>query len=187
MNSPDAPTNTTRLRVWDPFVRIFHWGLVATMTAAWFSSSIRGDAHQWIGLVAATLVGLRLLWGFVGSHYAKFAQFVKGPVTTLSYVFNILRGTERRFIGHNPAGGAMVLALLLAVSATATTGYLMTTDAYYGDEFMQGLHSLCAYGTVGLIFVHLAGVVLASVRHKENLVAAMVTGHKREAAHDDVV
>ena len=156
------------------------------MLAAWFSSSIRGEAHQWIGLAAAGLVALRLIYGLVGSRYARFRQFVKSPLTIFSYVISIISGSERRYLGHNPAGGAMVMLLLVAVCATATTGYLMTTDAYYGDEFMQGFHSLCAYGTLGLVVLHIGGVVLASVRHKENLVAAMITGEKRQAAGDDV-
>ena len=156
------------------------------MVGAWVSSSIRGEAHQWIGLAAAGLVALRLVYGLIGSRYARFTQFVKGPTKVLAYVGAILRGTEHRYIGHNPAGGAMVLILLLAICATATTGYLMTTDAFYGDEFMQGFHSLCAYGTVGLIVLHIGGVVLASVRHKENLVVAMITGEKRAATNNDV-
>ncbi len=156
------------------------------MLGAWFSSSIRGEAHQWIGLAAAGLVGFRLIYGLIGSRYARFKQFVKSPLTIFSYVIAIIGGSERRYLGHNPAGGAMVMLLLLAVCAIAITGYLMTTDAYYGDDFMQGFHSLCAYGTVGLVLLHIGGVVLASVRHKENLVVAMITGEKREATGNDV-
>jgi cytochrome b len=186
MTNPDVAHPQSRVRVWDLFVRLFHWSLVLSMVAAWFTSSGRDETHQWIGLIAATLVALRLIWGFAGSHFARFGQFVKGPLKVLTYLAAIMRGTEKRYIGHNPAGGAMVIILLAAVCATATTGYLMTTDAYYGDEFMQGLHSICAYGTVALILIHVGGVILASVRHKENLVVAMFSGEKRAAEHDDV-
>jgi cytochrome b len=174
------------LRVWDILVRIFHWSLVLSFTSAWLTSSSRDDTHQWIGLAAAALITFRIVWGFIGKPYARFAQFVRNPKITFNYLIAILRGTEARYVGHNPAGAIMVLALLASVAATATTGWLMTTDAYFGDDSMQQLHSFCATATVALIIAHLSGVILASYRHKENLVAAMITGKKRSAVDSDV-
>jgi cytochrome b len=182
---PDAQKSTKTLRVWDPLVRIFHWSLVVSFATAWFSSSSRDDFHQWIGLIAAALISLRLIWGLIGTRYARFTQFIRSPLNVIAYLIAIFKNSEARYIGHNPAGGMMVLALLAGVAATALTGYLMTTDTYYGDEFMQGLHSLCADGMVILIILHVGGVILASRRHNENLVASMITGKKREPeAHD---
>jgi cytochrome b len=186
MNSPDAQSPTKTLRVWDPLVRIFHWSVVASFATAWFSSSSRDDFHQWVGLLAAALITFRLLWGFIGTPYARFRQFTRSPWSVAAYLVAIIKNNEARYIGHNPAGGFMVLALLAGVAATATTGYLMTTDTYYGDDFMQGLHSLCADGMILLIIFHVGGVLLASKRHKENLIAAMLTGKKREATDSDV-
>jgi cytochrome b len=186
MNSPDAPQNHKTLRVWDILVRLFHWSLVAGMAAAWISSSSRSEAHQWIGLGVAGLVVLRLIWGFVGTRYARFSNFISGPRAVLRYLGSIVRGNEQRHVGHNPAGGAMIVALIVAILLTGLTGWLMTTDAYYGDEVMQFTHSAFAYGVVALIALHLAGVVLASVRHKENLVRAMITGEKRAPHEGDV-
>jgi cytochrome b len=174
------------LRVWDPLVRIFHWCLVASFATAWFTSSSRDEIHQWIGLIAAALIAFRLLWGFVGSPYARFTQFIRSPRITLGYVIDILKNREARYLGHNPAGGMMVLALLFAVSGTAFTGYLMTTDAWYGEDSMQITHSVFAYGVVLLLVGHIGGVILASVRHKENLVRAMVTGNKEAPNQGDV-
>lgn len=186
MNNSDAPLLKKTLRVWDPLVRIFHWSLVASFAIAWFSSDTRDAFHQWIGLIAAGLISIRIIWGFIGTPYAKFAQFVHTPANVLRYIVDILSGKEARYIGHNPAGGIMVIALLSGVAATATTGWLMTTDTYYGDETMQNLHSLCANLMVLLIIVHVGGVLLASHRHKENLVKAMIIGNKRTAEHNDV-
>jgi cytochrome b len=186
MASPDAQRPTKTRRVWDPFVRIFHWSLVISFAIAWFSSSSRDEFHQWIGFIAAGLITFRLIWGFVGTPYARFGQFIRSPINVLNYLSAIIKGSETRYIGHNPAGGMMVLALLAGVAATALTGWLMTTDTYYGDETMQGIHSLCANGMVVLIIAHLSGVILASRRHKENLVAAMFSGNKREAQEHDV-
>jgi len=182
-----AQKSGASLRVWDPFLRLFHWSLVAGMAAAWFTSSIRGEAHQWIGLAVAALVGLRLIWGFAGKGYARFSSFVRSPLVVARYLIDILRGSERRYLGHNPAGGAMIVALILCILGTCLTGWLMTTDAWYGEDKMQFTHSAFAYSVVGLVVVHLGGVILASIRHKENLVAAMINGKKRAPGEGDVI
>jgi cytochrome b len=186
MLHPDAQKSTKALRVWDPIVRLFHWGLVASFAIAWLTSSSRDETHQWLGLAAASLIAIRLAWGFIGSHYARFTQFIRRPANVLAYLIAILRGKEARYIGHNPAGGMMVLALLAGVSATGLTGYLMTTDTWFGDETIQTVHSLLANGMLLFIALHIGGVILASVRHKENLVKAMVTGNKHAAKEGDV-
>ncbi|CAN5470237.1 cytochrome b/b6 domain-containing protein [soil metagenome] len=173
-------------RVWDPLVRIFHWSLVLSFASAWITSDWRSDAHIWAGYAAAALICVRLLWGFQGTPYARFAQFVRSPRQVAKYLLAILKHCEARYIGHNPAGGAMVLALLAGLAATAATGWMMTTDAYFGEDWVQTVHSVCAHGVLALILVHVAGVALASVRHRENLVAAMVTGQKRKPAAGDI-
>ena len=174
------------VRVWDPLVRVFHWSLVASFALAWFTSGARGELHQWAGYAAASLVLMRLLWGFIGTPYARFSQFVQGPKAVTKYLRAIITGNEVRHVGHNPAGGIMILALLLAISITALTGWLATTDSYYGDERVQILHSLCADGVLFLVLVHVGGVALASLHHRENLVKAMFTGRKRKAENTDI-
>jgi cytochrome b len=175
------------VRVWDPLIRVFHWSLAASFVTAWVTSSGRDDFHQWVGLIAAALIAFRIVWGFVGPRYARFAQFIRSPRQSFQYLIDILTGSEARYIGHNPAGGMMVLALLTAIAGTTYTGWLMTTDAWYGEDAMQITHSVFAYGTVLLIAGHLAGVILASYRHKENLVRAMVTGEKKAPEDGDLV
>ena len=174
------------MRVWDPLVRIFHWSLVASFAVAWLTSHSSEDIHDGAGYLAAALVLVRLLWGALGTPYARFAQFVRGPATVLRYLRAMLGGREARYIGHNPAGGAMVLVLMAAMAATALTGWMMTTDAYFGVEWVQAVHSLVAHGLLLLVAVHVGGVALACLRHRENLVAAMITGRKRKAAAEDV-
>jgi cytochrome b len=186
MSFPDAQNSRAMLRVWDPFVRLFHWSLVLGMGAAWFTSSIRSDTHQWIGLAVAALVVARIIWGLVARGHARFAEFVRGPSAVIGYLIDILRGAERRYIGHNPAGGAMIVALIIFILGTCLTGWEMTTDTWYGDDTMQFAHSAFAYSVVALVALHLAGVVLASVRHNENLPRAMVTGLKRAPEGNDV-
>jgi cytochrome b len=181
-----AHRSTTTVRVWDPVVRLFHWGLAASFAAAWLTSDSRGQIHTVIGYCAAALLAIRFVWGLIGPGYARFAQFVRGPRDVFGYLAAMARGAEARFIGHNPAGGAMVIALLAGLAATAFTGWLMTTDAYFGDELVQELHSIAATSVLLLVAAHVGGVILASVRHRENLVKAMITGRKRPAAPGDV-
>ena len=174
------------IRVWDPFVRAFHWALALSFAVAWLSSEDIERLHAAAGYVAGALVPARVVWGFAGPRYARFSQFVRPPETVGAYLRAIADGSERRFIGHNPAGGAMIVVLLVAMVAAAATGWLLTTDAFWGSTAAQHAHSLVAHGVLLLVLVHLAGVALASVRHRENLVRAMVVGVKRAAGPGDV-
>jgi len=172
------------IRVWDPLVRAFHWTLVLSIIAAWATSEANETLHEIVGYGALALVALRIVWGFVGPRYARFSQFVRAPRAVLSYLRTLLAGTEARFIGHNPAGGLMILALLANVGAVSVSGWLLMTDAFWGVAWVQRMHAILADSLVILIALHFAGVVLASWRHKENLALAMVTGVKR-AIHPD--
>ncbi len=171
----DKPPAT--VKVWDRFVRLFHWSLVAVM-AYEFIFEAGTAAHIYLGYAVLALIAARLIWGLVGSPYARFSEFAKSPMATVRYLFDILKGHPKRYLGHNPAGAAMVLALLMMVTVTAATGYAMTTNALWGEEWIEELHKVSANITLFLIFAHVAGVALASWQHRENLVKAMVTGEK---------
>jgi cytochrome b len=176
----------TVIRIWDPFVRAFHWMLVVSFIVCWLSAQVWQDLHAWAGYVAGALALARVVWGFVGGGYARFAQFVRAPRIVLAYLGALARGSEARFVGHNPAGGAMIVALMIVVAATVASGYALTTDAFWGSSGAQRLHSWIAHGLALLVLVHLAGVALASLRHRENLVRAMIFGKKRAPAPGDV-
>lgn len=183
----DARHSPEVARVWDPIVRILHWSLVVSFVVAWVTRHNSAEVHHWAGYFAAALIFMRLLWGWLGTPYARFSQFVRGPATVARYLFVMLSGREVRHIGHNPAGGAMILALIVGMIATALTGWMMTTDTYFGVEWVGRAHDLIAHGLLLLVLVHIAGVLLASLRHRENLVRAMITGRKRRAEAEDVV
>lgn len=118
-----------KVRVWDPLVRIFHWGLVAAFATAWLTADELQPVHEIAGYTVAGLIAFRLIWGVVGGRYARFTQFLRGPGPTLSYLGDMLRGKERRYLGHNPAGALMIVALLISLSGTAFTGWLMAEPA----------------------------------------------------------
>lgn len=176
------------VKVWDVFVRVFHWSLVASFAVAFLSGEERDlrTLHYWAGYAAAALVGLRVLWGLVGTHYARFSQFVHGPRTTLDYVKDVITGREARYLGHNPAGGVMVILLLISILGVSLTGHLMTTDAFWGSEEMEEAHEILANGMLVLVALHIGGVIFESVRHHESLVKAMITGRKKAPLPGDV-
>lgn len=179
-------------KVWDLLVRLLHWSLVVAIATAWLSTLHLGfgRAHEPAGYVALAVVTARVLWGFLGplpgAHYARFTQFLRAPQAVLRYARLLRAHREPRYIGHNPLGGWMVLTLLACVAATGITGWLQTTDRYWGSELLEDIHRKLAWTLLGLIALHVLGVVTTSLRHRENLVAAMLTGRKAPAQADDI-
>jgi cytochrome b len=168
-----------RVRVWDPFLRIFHWVLVAAFVVAYFSHGGYLAAHRISGYGILALVVLRVAWGFMGPAHARFADFVRGPRDLASYLGLLLRGREPRYVGHNPAGGAMIVVMLLLLAALCVTGVVLDTPRFRDDRDFKEIHDVLTDASVVCIVLHLAGVALASWRHRENLVAAMISGRKR--------
>jgi cytochrome b len=166
------------VRVWDPVVRLCHWSLVAAFVIAWTTGDELQRLHEVAGYVIVGLLVIRVLWGFVGTTHARFSDLIYRPSTVISYLIDTARLRAKRYLGHNPAGGAMVITLLVMLAVTCATGIMMTTDAYWGAEWMEESHEIAANLTVVLVGLHLAGVFVASIEHRENLAKAMITGRK---------
>jgi cytochrome b len=184
---------TSQQAVWDPLVRLLHWTLLSAVAIAWCSTLHIGVPSRWhepAGYTAMACLAIRLVWGlpwrFASSRHARFADFVAGPITTARYAAQVLRGQAPRYLGHNPLGGWMVLALLACIGALTGTGWLQTTDRYWGSELLETVHTTLAWSLLGLVGLHVAGVVFTSHAHRENLVRAMFTGRKPAASGDDV-
>jgi cytochrome b len=171
------------VRVWDLLVRAGHWTLVGGIVGAWF---VHGKWHEWLGYIVLSVVMLRILWGFIGSRYARFAQFVRSPAHTTTYAQQILNHREPRHLGHNPLGGWMIVTLLFTISGICITGWLYTTEKFWGVGWVENLHQGLTYFLMALVVMHVSGVVFSSLRHGENLVAAMVHGRKRAPGDNDV-
>lgn len=183
----------TRTYVWDLALRCFHWLLVVSFISAYFSEGEWMGLHTWAGYLIVLLLGFRLIWGLVGPVHARFSDFVRTPATVLRYTFDVVQGQAQRYIGHNPAGGAMILALLAMLLLTTLSGMaLYGADAWRGPlvflmqglsdegiEVLEEVHEIAANTTVVLVVVHILGVIWESRLHRENLVRAMVTGWKR--------
>ena len=167
------------VKVWDPFIRIFHWSLVVLFALAWVTEDLQW-LHQPVGYAILLLVGLRIVWGFVGPKHARFADFVRSPQTTLTFGQGLLTGTAPRVLGHNPLAGVMILALLAMLIATGATGWLMTTGTFRSAEWLEELHEALASLTLVLVGLHVLAVLIMSAVHGENLVRAMITGLKQK-------
>lgn len=179
----------TEIVVWDPFVRIFHWTVVAAFAVAYLVEDPL-VVHVWAGYVIAALLVVRFAWGFVGSKHARFSDFLYAPSTAMSYVRDLLCLRGKRYLGHSPGGGYMVVALLVMLAATGIAGLIV----YGGEEnagplaglvakqtaeSMEEVHEVLANVTLALVLIHVAAVLFASFAHHENLPRSMITGKKR--------
>lgn len=180
------------IKVWDPAVRIFHWSLVGAFGIAYFTEDDLQLLHVNAGYVVGALLLFRLIWGFVGTRHARFRDFVAPPREVLAYLRRAVRFRSPRHLGHNPAGGAMVIALLVSLIVAVLSGIALydTTDfagplagLFRGElaaDLLEGVHELAANATIVLVVVHIGGVLFASLEHGENLIRAMITGRKTE-------
>ena len=183
--------NGNSIKVWDGAVRLFHWSVAVAFAAAYLSEDALLGLHAVAGYAILGLVMFRLLWGVIGTAYARFTDFVRRPAVVLAYLKDVLRGRARRHLGHNPAGGAMVLALLFSLLMTAGSGVVLygvvefsgplaflssLSDAWASR--IEHLHEFFANFTLALAGVHVLGVLVACLQHRENLVRSMFTGYK---------
>lgn len=222
----DGGADAPQIPVWDLFVRAGHWALVLFFFIAYITEDDLLTIHSWAGYGVGGYVVLRLVWGFVGPRHARFSDFAYGPVRAARYVLDLLLFRAKRYLGHSPAGGAMVYALLLSLAATVLTGTALLAveenagplapwlgaeaaagnggiaftllvksarasddddeDRKHGgkggkkdNDFLEDVHEFFANLTLFLVVAHVAGVLLASLVHRENLARAMITGRKR--------
>jgi cytochrome b len=216
-----------KILIWDPLVRIFHWSLVLAFCISYLTGEEESDLHIYAGYAVLGLIIFRVLWGLIGGKYARFSNFMSSPVEAIKYIKELTTKTPKHYLGHNPAGGWMIVALLVSLFvvsisglkvyaieegrgplAGATTDFSLIGIAFadrdeedddekeeneneefelYRDkeegeqdeEFWEEIHEVSANFTLLLIFLHIAGVIVASRVHNENLVKAMITGKKR--------
>ncbi|MEN9538818.1 MAG: hypothetical protein RLZZ126_1053 [Pseudomonadota bacterium] len=169
--------------VWPPLLRMLHWvlalGVIGAFATHEASRAWRGlTVHEWLGYVALGAAALRVLLGFTGRSPWPFKAFVRSVPVTVAYARDVLAHREGRYLGHNPLGAWMVVALLANALVCALSGWLYTTDRFWGVAWVGTLHDLTGHLLVPLLALHLAGVVFTSIRHRENLVAAMLHGRK---------
>lgn len=167
-----------RILVWDWPTRLGHW----LMAVAFLVAYVTGESeewrlvHVWAGGTLAGVVVFRLAWGLIGSRHARFASFLRSPSAAKDYLLGLVRGRVAHFTGHNPAGAWAILALLLLGLGAAATGWPVYQDV--GGEWLEELHEGVVNAMLAVVLIHLAGVLVGSLAHRENLPRAMVTGYK---------
>ncbi len=196
-----------QIRVWDPLVRVFHWCLVVAFCIAYLSGDEENDMHLYAGYVVFALIGFRILWGLIGTRFARFSNFVYSPGSVIKYIKDAILGRPKHYLGHNPAGGAMVIALLLSLVVVTYSGLKVYAieegagplaqqavdvsfikSAFAGEnkheeheeeEFWEEIHQGFANFVLFLAILHIAGVFVVGRLHGENLVKGMITGNKK--------
>jgi len=179
--------DTKPIRVWDLPTRIFHWSLVTSFVIAFATAESEKwrDIHVVAGYTLAGLIAFRLLWGFVGGGYSRFAEFLPTPLKLFDYIKSLMNGKPRHYVGHNPAGAVAIFLLLGFGVVAAASGWATYQDM--GGHFMEELHEGAANGMMAIVVIHIAGVIVSSWLHHENLVLAMITGWKslRSDTHEN--
>jgi len=205
MNAPASFPTITEVNVWDRFVRVGHWLLAGGFAIVYLTQDDLLTVHVWVGYLVGGIVCLRIVWGFIGSKHARFRDFLYSPRQALRYLLDLVRGRAKRYLGHSPAGAIMVYALLIAVPATTLSGLMVyaydkqagplagiVAKQYVGmtkqerrrvagpvEDFWEETHEVLANLTLCLVALHIGGVALSSMAHRENLVRAMINGRKR--------
>ncbi len=167
-----------KILVWDLPTRTFHWLLALSFAGAWATAESERwrDVHVLLGFTVLGLIAFRLLWGLIGTRYARFASFSLAPRAVLDYLKSLTTLKPRHYLGHNPAGSWAILALLALLATTAATGW--AAYAQTGPERLEKLHEGAANAALALVLVHIAAVFASSLLHRENLIGAMVSGYK---------
>ncbi|PWT87619.1 MAG: hydrogenase [Proteobacteria bacterium] len=177
--TPADRTASRTVVVWDLPLRLWHWAFAASILAAWFTPTVYDRLHRIVGYTALGLLAFRLVWGFWGSRYSRFRMVGVRLRAAPRYLWNLRRGIIGRYIGLNPAGTLMLVALLLAVAVSAITGAMSVTVTFFGLWWVEDTHRYSSDAVIVLVVLHVLGVLLMALLQRENLIRAMITGRKR--------
>jgi cytochrome b len=183
---PEPASGIRRVLVWDAPVRVFHWLMVFSFAGAYLTA----ESERWrlvhvtLGYTMVGLVAFRIVWGLVGTRYARFSNFVRGPAAIANYVRGLVRGRPEHHVGHNPAGALAIVALLVSTMVVSATGWAAYVEL--GGEALEELHEVVANAMLAIVVVHVAGVLMASWLHRDNLIGAILSGRKAGQPSDGV-
>ena len=181
--TPADRTAPRTIAVWDLPLRLWHWALAICVLAAWFTPTVYDRLHRIVGYTVLGLLAFRLVWGFLGSRYSRFRMVGIRLRAAPGYLWNLRRGMTGRYIGLNPAGTLMLVALLASLAVSTITGVMSVTVTFFGVWWVEDTHHYSSDAVIVLVVLHVVGVVLMGILQRENLIRAMITGRKRIRTH----
>ncbi|MFK0090464.1 cytochrome b/b6 domain-containing protein [Pseudomonas sp. NPDC090755] len=169
------------LRLWDPLVRFCHWSLVVAFVGGYFLTEEGDGWHRWLGYYAVAIVLVRVLWGFIGTPAARWADFWPTPARLKQHVRALVKGESYHRLGHSPIGALVMVLMLLLMFGLGLTGFLLEeVDYFWGEDLPRDIHEYMANTLLALVGVHIGAAVIESLRLKENLPMSMITGRRRK-------
>lgn len=174
----NAP-KTRQVRVWDILVRVTHWAVAAGITANLLFTEEGSELHQYVGYTAVGLVVIRLLWGFVGTRYARFSDFFPTPARIKHHLSDLsIRRTDEQHLGHNPLAAIMMFALWAVIIGLGISGYLMEAKIFGSKDILEEIHGILANSLYLLVPLHIISAIAMSYWERQNLIKSMITGNK---------
>lgn len=183
MHEPDISLSNTpktrQVRVWDILVRVTHWAVAAGITANLLFTEEGSELHQYVGYTVVGLVVIRLLWGFVGTRYARFSDFFPTPARIKHHLSDLsIRRTDEHHLGHNPLAAIMMFALWAVIIGLGISGYLMEAKIFGSKDILEEIHGILANSLYLLVPLHIISAIAMSYWERQNLIKSMITGNK---------
>ena len=178
-NTSSNTAQTRQVRVWDILVRVTHWAVAAGITANLFFTEDGSELHQYVGYTVVGLVVIRLLWGLVGTRYARFSNFFPTPSRIKSHLSDVsVRRTDEQHLGHNPLAALMMFALWAVIIGLGISGYLMEANIFASKDVLEEVHEILANSLYLLVPLHIISAIAMSYWERQNLIKSMITGNK---------
>lgn len=171
-------TGAHEITVWDRFVRVFHWSVAVAFLLDFWVLEEGDPPHEWVGYFLGVILVLRIVWGFIGPHNARFVSFFPTPQRIKNHLADLRAHQINRAEGHNPLGGAMVIALMLMLATVSMSGWMLTWDMFWGSELMEEIHELSAELTMMLVVIHVAAIIIMGRITRIPLIRTMLTGKR---------
>ena len=166
------------IKIWDGFVRFFHWSVACLFLLDFWVLEDGDPLHEWAGYVLGALVLLRIIWGFIGPQNARFSNFMPTPEGINSHLQKLKTGQLDPRHGHNPLGGAMVMLLLFLLILVAVSGWMLTLDMFWGEDWVEEFHEISANVTMAAVVVHVSAIILVEKLTNISLIKTMLTGKR---------
>ena len=170
--------STHEITVWDRFVRLFHWSVAGAFLLDFWVLEEGDPPHEWVGYFLGVLLVLRIIWGFIGPHNARFINFFPTPSRVIKHLSDLRNDTIDKEEGHNPLGGAMVITLMLMLAVVSMSGWMLTWDMFWGSSLMEEIHHTSSNVTMILVVIHVAAIIVMGRFTRIPLIRTMVTGKR---------